>query len=461
MNTQFDLIAIGGGSGGLAVAERAAAHGKRVAIIDASPLGGTCVNQGCVPKKVMWYGAHLTHAAHDAIGYGAQVQMQGFDWQKLIQGRQAYTEAINHYWSSYTDALNITHIQGWGKLVDAHHVAVGDTVYQAEHIVLAMGSRPIVPPVAGAELGITSDGFFQLQQRPDKVAIIGAGYIGVELAGVLNALGAKVTVIGLENRPLELFDEGLSTALADSLQRQGIELQMGFAVAALSQQPTGIRVSSRTETHLDGFDTVIWAVGRRPNTDNLGLENAGLQVPRSGIIATDEYQNTAISNIYALGDIAGRSPLTPVAVDAGRKLADRLFGGKTQAKVDYAQIPTVVFTHPPIGSIGMTEAQAKQQHEKISIYETQFTPMRYALNTNGLPTFMKMICAGDEQRVIGLHLLGEGVDEMLQGFAVAIKMGATKQDFDNTMAIHPSSAEELVTLKQPSRVFENAALMAA
>lgn len=461
MNTQFDLIAIGGGSGGLAIAERAAAHGKRVAIIDASPLGGTCVNQGCVPKKVMWYGAHLAHAAHDAIAYGAQVQMQGFDWQKLIQGRQAYTEAINRYWSSYTDALNITHIQGWGKLVDAHHVAVGDTIYQAEYIVLAMGSRPIVPPVAGAELGITSDGFFQLQQRPDKVAIIGAGYIGVELAGVLNALGAKVTVIGLENRPLELFDEGLSIALADSLQRQGIELQMGFAVAALSQHSTGIRVSSRTETHLDGFDTVIWAVGRRPNTDNLGLENAGLQVPRSGIIATDEYQNTAISNIYALGDIAGRSPLTPVAVDAGRKLADRLFGGKTQAKVDYAQIPTVVFTHPPIGSIGMTEAQAKQQHEKISIYETQFTPMRYALNTNGLPTFMKMICAGDEQRVIGLHLLGEGVDEMLQGFAVAIKMGATKQDFDNTMAIHPSSAEELVTLKQPTRVFENAELMAA
>ncbi len=461
MNMQFDLIAIGGGSGGLAVAERAAAHGKRVAIIDASPLGGTCVNQGCVPKKVMWYGAHLAHAAHDAVGYGAQVQIQGFDWQKLIQGRQAYTEAINHYWSSYTDSLNITHINGWGKLVDAHHVAVGDTVYQAEHIVLAMGSRPIVPPVAGAELGITSDGFFQLQQRPDKVAIIGAGYIGVELAGVLNALGAKVTVIGLENRPLELFDEGLSTALADSLQRQGIELQMGFAVAALSKQSTGIRVSSRTENHLDGFDTVIWAVGRRPNTDNLGLENTGLQVPRSGIIATDEYQNTAISNIYALGDIAGRSPLTPVAVDAGRKLADRLFGGKPEAKVDYAQIPTVVFTHPPIGSIGMTEAQAKQQHEKVMIYETQFTPMRYALNSNGLPTFMKMICAGDEQRVIGLHLLGEGVDEMLQGFAVAIKMGATKQDFDNTMAIHPSSAEELVTLKQPSRVFENAELMAA
>jgi glutathione-disulfide reductase len=453
MNTKFDVIILGGGSGGLAVAERAVSYGQSVAVIDGSALGGTCVNRGCVPKKVMWYAANLAHAAHDASEYGIKTHISGMDWSRLVAGRQQYVTDINHYWANYVKELGITHIQGYATLKSHTEVAVGDQIYHAKHIVLATGSRPIVPPVPGAELGITSDGFFELNHWPKKVAMIGAGYIGIELTGILQAFGAQVTVIGLEARPLELFDEGLSTVLAETLTQQGVELRLGFMVTALSQQDSGIRVSSKDGQHLDGFDAVIWAVGRRPNTDNLGLAEIGITPLRSGVIETDLYQNTVVPNIYAVGDIAGRSPLTPVAVAAGRRLADRLFDGQANAKIDYDLIPTVVFAHPPIGCIGLNETQAKALNTVVTVYETAFTPMRYALNKKGNRTWMKLICAGETEKVIGLHVMGEGADEMLQGFAVAIKMGATKADFDRTIPIHPSSAEEFVTLKRPDRVY--------
>lgn len=449
MNTHFDLIAIGGGSGGLAVAEKAAQFGKRVAVIESSKLGGTCVNNGCVPKKVMWYAANLAHAVDDANDFGVPASRAATDWRKLVDGRQAYIRRINNYWDGYVVDSGIARIEGSARFVDAHRVEVGGKTYSAEHIVIATGGQPIVPRVPGAELGITSDRFFELTEQPRKVAIIGAGYIGVELAGVLQALGSSVTVVALEARVLETFDDTISEVLMSEMRKQGITLRMSFQVAGLAKTGTGIALDASDGERLDGFDTVIWAVGRAPHTRGLALDRAGVEMRANGIVPTDEYQNTNVPGIYAIGDITGRTPLTPVAIAAGRRLAARLFDDQPMSRVDYDNIPSVVFAHPPVGTIGLTEQQARDRYQKVTIYKTDFTPMRHALSRHGVTTAMKLVCAGHDQRVVGIHLIGDNVDEMLQGFAVAVKMGATKADFDSTIAIHPISAEELVTMKVP------------
>ncbi len=449
MNTHFDLISIGGGSGGLAVAEQAVRYGKRVAVVEAAKLGGTCVNNGCVPKKVMWYAAHLAHAVDDANAFGIAAQRRRTDWGKLVAGREAYIARINDYWDDHVDHNGITRIDGLARFIDAKSIEVNGQAYSAEHIVIATGGRPIVPPVPGAELGMTSDGFFELQDLPEKVAVIGGGYIGVELAGVLRGLGSEVSLVALEARALELFDPMVGDVLMTEMHKQGINLEMSFQVAGLAKTDSGIALDSRTGVRLDGFDAVIWAVGRAPNTRGLNAEAAGIELRSNGIIPTDAYQNTNVPGIYAIGDITGRSPLTPVAIKAGRKLADRLFGGQPAARVDYDNIPSVVFAHPPVATIGLTEPQARERHGKVTVYQTRFTPMRHALSDHGAGTAMKLICVGDDERVAGIHLIGDNVDEMLQGFAVAVKMGATKADLDSTVAIHPISAEELVTLKTP------------
>jgi glutathione reductase (NADPH) len=321
--------------------------------------------------------------------------------------------------------------------------------YTADHIVIATGGRPIVPPVPGAELGITSDGFFELTEQPRKVAIIGAGYIGVELAGVLRALGSEVTVVALEARVLETFDDMISEVLMDEMRKQGIDLHLCFQVAGLARTDRGIALDASDGERLDGFDRVIWAVGRAPNTRDLELDQAGVETRANGLVPTDEFQNTNVPGVYAIGDITGRTPLTPVAIAAGRRLAARLFDGQSESRVDYQNIPSVVFSHPPVGTVGLTERQAREQHDRVTVYKTDFTPMRHALSAHGVTTAMKLVCVGEQQHVAGIHLIGDNVDEMLQGFAVAVKMGATKADFDSTVAIHPISAEELVTMKTP------------
>ncbi|MGQ9831455.1 MAG: glutathione-disulfide reductase [Thermochromatium sp.] len=452
MSQHFDMIAIGGGSGGLAVAEKAAQLGKRVALIERDRLGGTCVNVGCVPKKVMWYAANLAMAVADAPDYGIQVETRGLDWTKLVAGRNRYIAAINDYWNDYVKQLGITRINGPGRFVDARTVAVDDQTYTADHIVIATGGRPIVPRMPGAELGITSDGFFALEEQPRRVAIIGGGYIGVELAGVLSAFGTEITIVALEDRLLWLFDPLISEILAEHMQQHGIEVHLQFEVTEVARDAQGLVLVGRSGERLTGFDQVIWAVGRAPNTRPLNLEVAGIRVEPNGVIPTDDYQNTNVPGIYAIGDVTGREPLTPVAIAAGRRLAERLFNDKPDLKLEYANVPTVVFAHPPIGKVGLTEPEARACYgDTLTIYETRFTPMRYALNTHGPKTAMKLVCAGQDERVVGIHLIGDGVDEMLQGFAVAVKMGATKSDLDNTVAIHPCSAEELVTLKVPVR----------
>ena len=450
MTKHYDLIAIGGGSGGLAVAEQAAKYGRRVAIVEADRIGGTCVNAGCVPKKVMWYAANLAHAVDDAAGFGVPARRGATDWSRLVAAREDYIAGINAYWDGYVADSGIDRIRGRARFLDARTLEVEGRRYSAEHIVIATGGRPLVPPVPGAELGITSDGFFALREQPRRVAVIGGGYIGVELAGVLRALGSEVTLVALEERVLAAFDPLLGEVLMEQMRRQGIDLHMGWAVSALERRADGdIRLRGRDGATLEGFDTVIWAVGRRPNTEGLGLEAAGIAIAADGTIPVDDWQNTEVPGIYAIGDVTGRVPLTPVAIAAGRRLADRLFGGRPEARVDYEQVPSVVFAHPPVGSVGLSEPEARACHEKVTVYQTRFTPMRHALSPHPMETAMKLVCAGEEERVVGIHLIGEGVDEMLQGFAVALKMGATKADLDNTLPIHPVSAEELVTLRTP------------
>jgi glutathione-disulfide reductase len=456
MKKHFDLIAIGGGSGGLAVAEKAAQYGKKVAVIEASKMGGTCVNNGCVPKKVMWYAANLAHAVDDAPGFGIPTSRLATDWSKLVQGRDNYIRNINQYWDGYVTENGIQHIQGYARFIGSNSVEVNGTHYTADHIVIATGGKPIVPSVPGAELGITSDGFFQLREQPKRIAIIGGGYIGVELSGVLNALGSSVTLIARGNSIMEQFDPMISDVLSAEMQRQGIHMQANFQVATLSNSAEGIIVCSTDGKTIGAYDSVIWAVGRRPNTQELNLQAAGVNMLPNGVIPVDEYENTNVPGIYAIGDITGKIPLTPVAIAAGRKLAERLFINKTDSKVDYDNVPSVVFSHPPIGTVGLSETQARERYGRnVSIYQSEFTPMRYALSTHGSTTAMKLVCTGTNEKVVGIHLIGDNADEMLQGFAVAVKMGATKADFDNTIAIHPSSAEELVTMKTPESNCEN------
>jgi len=450
MNQQhFDLIAIGAGSGGLAVAEQAAAYGKKVALIEADRLGGTCVNNGCVPKKIMWYAAHLAHAVDDANDFGIPAKRDSTDWQKLVSSRDNYVRDINNYWNNYVDTSGIDRINGKAKFVNSNTVEVNGVHYTADHIVIATGGKPVVPPVMGAELGITSDGFFELNDLPKQVAVIGGGYIGVELSGVLRALGSEVTIVALEERILELFDPMISAVLSNEMNKQGIIVQTGFQVNALSSTDGVISLTSTNGKKLAGFDTVIWAVGRAPNTRDLKLASAGVHMTKTGMIEVDEYQNTNVSGIYAVGDITGRMALTPVAIAAGRKLAERLFNGNAESRVDYENIPSVVFSHPAIGTVGMTEAKARTHYgSAVSVYQTDFTPMRHALSSHGALTAMKLVCAGSDEKIVGIHIIGDNADEMLQGFSVAMKMGATRADFNKTVAIHPTSAEELVTMKQ-------------
>ncbi|MEW6444736.1 MAG: glutathione-disulfide reductase [Pseudomonadota bacterium] len=448
----YDLIALGGGSGGLAAAERAAQLGKRVLVVEPYGLGGTCVNLGCVPKKVMWYGAQIAHAIHNAEGFGFDVELKGFSWRKLVEGRRAYIKMIGDWWEGYaTKDLGIERVRGHGRFINASTIEVSGELYTAPHIVVSTGGRPFVPPVAGAELGITSDGFFALDEQPRRVAILGGGYIGVEIAGLMRALGSDVTLADIAPRILMPFDPMLSETLQNHMRDEGIKLRLPFRSAGLRKTDDGIVIDGAEGEALGPFDAVIWAAGRKPNTDAIGLDAAGVEVQPNGFVLTDSFQNTNVPGIYAIGDITGRMALTPVAVAAARRLVMRLFAGQAESRLDYDNIPSVVFSHPPIGTVGMTEAQAREQYgSAVTVYQTEFTPMKYALAAHKAPTAMKLVCAGVGEKVVGVHIIGDGADEMLQGFGVAVKAGLTKADFDNTIAIHPTSSEELVTLKTPN-----------
>ena len=445
----YDLLAIGAGSGGLSAAERAAEYGMKTAVIESKKLGGTCVNVGCVPKKVMWFGAHLADALKDMPAYGFDVELKSFNWAKLVESREKYIKGINDWYGNYLKDSKIDHIQGFASFVDAKTLQVGDQTYTADHIVVSPGGYPTVPDVPGAEHGITSDGFFELTSQPKRVVVVGAGYIAVELAGVLNGLGSEVNMLLRRDHFLGSFDAMLRDTLMEEMSNAGVNLMTRINVQSVEQQEDKrLTVQCDNGVSLKDVDQLIWAIGRTPNTKDLNLSAANIEMDKRGFIPTDEFQNTNVSNIYALGDAAGRAPLTPVAIAAGRRLSDRLFNNQTERKLDYENIPTVMFSHPPIGTIGLTEQEAREQHgDAVKTYQTSFTAMYHAIAGHPQQTAMKLICVGADEKVVGCHIIGMGADEMLQGFSVAIKMGATKKDFDNTVAIHPTSSEELVTMR--------------
>ena len=445
----YDYLVIGGGSGGVASARRAAEYGARVLLIEADRLGGTCVNVGCVPKKVMWYAAGIAHALEDAAGYGFTVDGHAFDWATLKERRDAYIARLNGIYAGMLDKAGVTVVRGFARFVDAHTVDVDGRRYSAAHITIATGGQPVVPELPGAELGLTSDGFFALQHQPRRVVVVGSGYIAVELAGLFNALGSAVTLLVRGAQVLRPFDSMIRDELAAQMQDAGVALRFDTRVQALERGADGslrVRCEGAHAGELEA-DALVWAIGRRANTARLDLAAAGLAAEADGTLRSDAFENTAVPGIYAIGDITGRAELTPVAIAAGRKLAARLFQGKTDSRFDYALIPTVVFSHPPIGTVGLSEHEARARHDDVRIYSARFTPMYHALTEHKPKTAMKLVCAGPDERIVGCHIIGGGADEMLQGFAVAIRMGATKADFDDTLAIHPTSAEELVTLR--------------
>lgn len=449
MAGHFDVIAIGGGSGGIAMARQAARHGARAAVIETDRLGGTCVNRGCVPKKIMWYAAEIGHMLHDAPSYGFDAALSSLDWAGLAAARDTYLERLNRIYRTNLDDSGVALIEGRARLVDRRTIEVGDERYSADHIVIATGGRPVIPDVPGADLGITSDGFFELRTQPRSVAIVGAGYIAVELACMLNALGSEVTMVLRRQQFLGRFDAMIRETLMDEMQNAGVNIITSARITGLEKDTDGMAVLVCDNAHrLSGYDTVIWAVGRTPNTGDLGLDGAGLEADADGYIRTDEFQNTGVAGIYAIGDVTGRAALTPVAIAAGRRLADRLFGGRPERRLDYECIPSVVFSHPPVGTVGLTEDEARDTHgDSVTTFQSRYTPLYHAVTARKIRTAVKLVTIGSRERIVGCHIVGLGADEMLQGFATAIRMGATKSDFDDTVAIHPTGAEELVTLR--------------
>lgn len=449
MNNHFDLIVLGGGSGGIATANRAASLGARCALVESNLLGGTCVNLGCVPKKIMWYAGSIADTLRQARDYGFQVSYSGLNWKTLITERQNYIERLHNIYQNTLHKNKVTLLHGTASFIQASQIKVDDAVYTADHIVIATGGTPIVPKLPGAEHGISSDGFFALQYQPQHVAIIGGGYIGVELAGVLAALGTEVTLFIRHETVLTHFDPLIATTLTDYMRNDGIKLHVSNTTVRLEKVNGKLHVHCDTGCQYGLFDQVIWATGRQPNVQALNLSALNLNLDARQLILVDAYQNTNVPGVYAIGDVTGKYSLTPVAIGAGRRLATRLFGNQPHARLDYENIPTVVFSHPPVGTVGLTEPEAiaKYGEENVKIYQTHFDGMYFALSKHKQPTAMKLICTGREEKIIGCHVIGKGADEMLQGFAVAIKMGAKKTDFDNTVAVHPTSAEELVTLK--------------
>ncbi len=381
---------------------------------------------------------------------GFDLTTQGHDWPLLKEKRDAYVRRLNEIYERSLAEKNIEYIDATGRLEGKNVVIAGERRLSADHILVAVGGSPIVPNLTGAGLGITSDGFFELEQLPNRVAVVGSGYVAVELAGMLRALGAGVSLFARFDSVLRSFDEMLQRSVIEAMETDGIEFNWRSISKAVAPDAGGGGVNLATENgHTHGpFDALIWAVGRRPATRNIGLESASVDTDDAGFIPTDQFQATNVPNIYAVGDVTGRAALTPVAIAAGRRLADRIFGGMKNRYLDYSNIPTVVFSHPPMGTCGLTEHDAREKYNgDIKIYSSEFVPMFNSFTEHRQKARMKLITAGTDETIVGCHLFGPGSDEMLQGFAVALQMGATKKDFDDTVAIHPTSAEELVTMR--------------
>ena len=447
---QYDYIVIGGGSGGIASANRAAMHGAKVILFESKEVGGTCVNLGCVPKKVMWYGAQVAETIQTyASEYGFHTADATFDFKTLKANREDYIDRIHGSYERGFDNNGVERVYDYANFVDSHTVEVAGQYYTAPHILIATGGHALYPDIPGAEYGMISDDFFALDSLPNSVAVVGAGYIAVELAGVLHALGSKTDLFVRNERPLRTFDKEIVETLVKYMAESGLQLHTHSIPKEVKKNTDDSLTLILENGESYTVDAIIWAIGRKANVSGFGLEKTGVELTKGGFIKTDAYENTSVDGIYALGDVNGKLELTPVAVKAGRQLSERLFNNKPNAKMDYKDVATVIFSHPAIGSIGYSEEKATEVFgaDKIKVYRSTFTPMYTALGNHCQPSKMKLVTLGEDEKIIGLHGIGYGVDEMIQGFSVAIKMGATKEDFDNTVAIHPTGAEEFVTMR--------------
>ena len=445
---KYDLIVVGGGSGGLAAAQRAAEYGAQVALLESDRLGGTCVNRGCVPKKIMWHAAELARELGHGGDYGFDLAVNGHDFRELVSRREGYIRRLNGIYAKNLKRRGVDSLGGHAAFCAPRVLTVDGEEYSAERILIATGGAPVVPGIPGAEHGITSDGFFELERRPARAAVVGAGYIAVELAGILRGLGTDVTLHLRRDSVLRRFDEILQQACMEGLADSGVKIATGFVPTAVEKDSQGLRLAAASGERSGPFDVLVWAVGRLPRSADLNLALAGVECDARGAIEVDEWQETTAPGVFALGDVTGHHELTPVAIAAGRRWADRQFGGMPERRMDYRNIPTVVFAHPPLGAVGLTEDEAREAYgDEVRCYRADFVPLFYGISERKPRARMKLVTAGAEERVVGCHLAGPGADEILQGFAVAIRMGARKADLDDTVAIHPTAAEELVTMR--------------
>jgi len=443
----FDLFVIGAGSGGVRASRMSASYGARVAVAEERYLGGTCVNVGCIPKKLLVYAAHYGEDFEDAAGFGWTVGERSFDWARLIENKDREIARLNSVYARLLDDAGVKRIEGRARVVDAHTVEVAGRRYTAANLLIATGGWPTLPEIPGIEHAITSNEAFYLKDLPRSVIVVGGGYIAVEFAGIFNGLGARTTELYRGELFLRGFDDDVRRTLADEMRKKGVELRFGANVARIEKQGSSLRAVLADGTALEA-EQILYATGRAPNVAGLGLEAAGVVLDDAGAVVVDELLRTSVPGIFAIGDVTNRLNLTPVAIHEGMAVAATLFAGRPTSP-DHADVPTAVFSQPSIGTVGLTESAARERYGALDVYRTSFRPLRHTLTGREEKTMMKLVVDRASQRVVGAHMVGPDAGEIIQGIAIAIKLRATKADFDRTIGIHPTAAEEFVTMRTP------------
>ncbi|HZR82214.1 MAG TPA: glutathione-disulfide reductase [Candidatus Binatia bacterium] len=444
----YDLLTIGAGSGGVRASRMAASYGARVAVAEESSLGGTCVNLGCIPKKLLVYASHFAHDFEDAAAYGWNVGERSFDWRRLIANKDREIARLNGVYRRLLEGSGVAIVNGRATVVSPHEVDVDGRRISARHLLIATGSRPYVPGLPGCDLAVTSDQMFHLDELPRRMVIVGGGYIAVEFAGILHGLGVEVTQLYRGPLFLQGFDDDVRSVLADEMRKAGVNLRFDDGVKRIDRSPDGRFSVSLESGGVLAADLVLYATGRLPNTRGLGLESAGVALEPNGAVAVDEYSRSSVPCIHAIGDVTDRINLTPVAIHEGMAIAATLFAGRP-TKPDYANVPSAVFSQPNVGTVGLTERVAGELHAAIDVYRTRFRPLKHTLTGRDETTMMKLVVERATDRVLGCHMVGPEAGEIVQGLAIAVKCHAKKAQFDATIGIHPTGAEEFVTMREP------------